>query len=370
MAARLFIDLGDLFTKAVAVGPLGRRRLRYPSVVARRLLQQESGPADLLIDQGEQLFRPDDFDPARYRRSRSYPGAVEALEGFQGQGAVSGARYAGWQAAAYGADRQVLGLHPTEENVDALLHKALILGRRALEREVEVIFVVDAGPKAEAILAFARTMPRTERFEVRSVRQPEPRRVELALRGRVVDATECAARVLPAEVDPRPAHPLVLVDIGYFRSHTSIVSGEGCEYQEELDGLGVSQCVRRILRDEQSSGLVEDEFAVIRALEKSAAGKLEVAGRAFDVKRSLESARHTLVEELTSALCRIVVGHYGRRAKSCRAVAILGGGASVLGNDLAARLGESELGLDQRWVTPDPEFLLLNGAEQDGSPGG
>jgi hypothetical protein len=361
MVAGLFIDLGDLFTKGVAVGPGRRRRLRYPSVVAHRLLAQPNEPTELLIDHAEPLPRPSDFDPTRYHRTRSYPGAEAALRDFQGQGAVLGARYAGWQAATYGAARQVLGTHPTRENIDTLVHKALILGRTAFGSEVEVVFVVDSGAKAEAILDYARQLRRKVAFEVRSVRNAKPRRVELALRGRVVDAADCAVRVLPPDLDPRP---VLLLDIGYFRSQLSIVSGEGCDYQEQLDGLGVSQCVRRILRDEQERGLVEDEFAVIRALERSAESRLEVAGREFEVGRSLARARESLGQELEHAARRVVLDYYGRRGQTCRALAIIGGGSRLAGSDLAARLGRAELGLGVQWVTADPSFFLLAGAEK------
>jgi hypothetical protein len=360
MAARLLLDLGDLFTKAVAVGPVRRRRLRFPSVVARRLIARKSDPVELLIDHDEPLPRTSDFDPASYRRTRSYPGAEAAIRDFAGQGRVEGARYAGWQAATYGADRQVLGLYPSYDNVDALVHKALILGRPVLERDVELVFVVDSGKKDEGVFGWVRDLPRTVAFEVRSVRHPEPRRVELALKGRVVDAADCAARVLPAELAP----VLLLVDVGYFRSQLTLLSGEGCEHQEVLDGLGISQCVRRILRDEQERGLVEDELAVVRALERSRAGRLEVAGREFEVGRSLRAAREMLGEELARAVRRVVLGYFARRARSCRRVAIIGGGSKLIGGELRARLEGSELGLGAPWIPDDPGFFLLAGAEQ------
>ncbi len=360
MLGTLLLDLGDVFTKGLAIGPLGRRRLRFPSVVARRLLTRAPEPAELLLEGQPELLRPTDFDPSDYRRTRSYPGAAAFLENFRVQAETRGARYAGWQAATYGADRQVLGTDPGRDNLDALLHKALILARPMLEREVEIVFLVDSGPKAHAIQRYAEQLPPRVTFDVRSVRDRTPRRVELALAARLLDAAACAARVLPGEFS---AEAVLLADIGYFRTKLSVIAREGCQHQEQLDGWGVGTCVQRILRDEQEHGLVEDEFAVMRALERSVGGRLRVADREFDVTHSLGRAGDALALELGQAARRVALHYYGRRGDACRRVAIIGGGAAVVGPKLAANLARAGCGLENHWTTPDTGFLLLQGAE-------
>jgi hypothetical protein len=363
-ALRLYLDLGDLFTKAVVVDPPWRRRLRFPSVVARRLLDDRNAAGELLIDEQQPLQRPVGFDAAQYARTRSYPGAEAVLGQVRDQAPVTGARYAGWQATTFGVDREVLGIHPTAQNVDALVHKALILTKAASGRDVQVVFVLDAGAKAETILRYAEQSPRTAAFEVHSLQQREPRRVELEVRSRVVDAADCAAAALPSHCSLHKLERLLLIDIGYFRTKLAIVSSHGCEHQEQLDSVGVSDCVKRILRDGQDRGLVEDEFAVIHALEKSAPGALQVAGRRFAVTEPLRNARDGLEQELERAARRTLLGYFGRRARLCRGAVVLGGGVALVGEGLLARLRASEVGLSQAWAAADPSFFLLDGAEQ------
>jgi hypothetical protein len=363
-ALRLYLDLGDLFTKAVVVDPPRHKKLRFPSAVAHRLLDAPNAATELLIDEQRPLQRPIGFDAAQYVRTRSYPGAEAVLGQVRDQAPVTGARYAGWQAATFGADREVLGTHPTAQNVDALVHKALILTKAASGRDVQVVFVLDAGAKAETILRYAQQSPRTAAFEVRSLQQPEPRRVELNVRSRVVDAADCAAAALPSHCSLQELERLLVIDIGYLRTKLTIVSTQGCEHQEQLDSLGVSDCINRILRDGQDRGLVEDEFAVIHALEKSAPSALEVAGRWFEVTEPLRRAREGLEQELERAARRMLLGYFGRRAQLCRGAIVLGGGAALVGAGLIARLRASDVGLSHTWAATDPSFFLLEGAEQ------
>jgi hypothetical protein len=119
-----------------------------------------------------------------------------------------------------------------------------------------------------------------------------------------------------------------------------------------------------VLRDGQDQGLVADEFAVVRALESAREHAIAIAGRRFDIRAPLESARRALEEELTRNVRRLLLEHYERCGESCEAAAIIGGGAASIGAGLAARLEASELGLRRVWVTPDPSFLLTNGARQ------
>jgi hypothetical protein len=357
----LYLDLGDAFTKGVVVAELARRRLRFPSVVARRLLDPGSGANQLLLDEQRPLLRPTGFEPTQHARSRSYPGADAVLRQVREQPPAAGARFAGWQAATYGADRQVLGTHPSEENIDALIHKALILTGAPNGSEVTLSLLVDVGVKANAIQNYARQPVRSVAFEARSIRHPAVRRVQLTVCSGVLDAAGCAVAALPAAWCK--IERTLLIDIGYFRTKLSIVSAQGCEHQEQLDTVGVSDCVRRILRDGQDQGLVEDELAVMRALENCAGGKIRVAGRQFDVRQPLHSAREGLQLEVAQAAGRLLTDYFGRRAELCRGAVITGGGSALVGADLAQRLRNADLGLTQVMATSEASFFLLNGAE-------
>jgi len=330
--------------------------------------------ADLLIDGSDSVVRPEGFRPEQYPRTRSYPGADALLREVRAKPPAAGARFAGWQATAYGAERKLLGNHPTRENLEALVHKALILARPRSGAVFEVVLIVDSGEKARAISSYAREAPARVAFDVRGLHDPEPRRVEVTLRRSVLDAADCAVAALPDELDLRRTGRVLIVDVGYLRTKLSIVSEDGCEHQEQLDSLGAADLVRRVLRDGQDHGLVEDEFAVIRALESSripetsegpvASQRLVVAGRAFDVDSALRSARAGLEEELERAVRRLVLGHFRRRAETCRAVACIGGGAALVGAGLSARVRAAGLGLTDVWVTRDASFLLLEGAQR------
>lgn len=357
---RLYLDLGDFVTKGLALHDGRQKYLRFPSAVARKLLPREGRePASLVLDEGETLPRPDDFDPDRYPRTRSFPRGEAFLDKVQ---EVPNARYAGWPAAAYGADRQLLGAHPTEDNIDALVRKAFLqCASRA--RDVEVVFILDVGAKADAIARYASVSPRTAKFMAWAAGQSTARPIDLRVESRVADASDCLAAALPTEVDVSGAGRVLLVDIGYSRTKLSIVSTEGCELLRPIEGLGVSNCVRRILRDGQERGLVEDELALINALEKSAR-TIEIAERRFDISRDLERAIRVLSEELASAAKQTVLEHYNRRGEVCRGLAILGGGASLVGEALSTRIQQLNLGLERTWVAEDPNFLLVNGARK------
>jgi hypothetical protein len=154
---------------------------------------------------------------------------------------------------------------------------------------------------------------------------------------------------------------LLLIDVGHFRTKFALLSENGCELQSELE-LGSADCVRRVLRDGQDRGLVADEFAVVRALEVVRENAISVNGRRVDVGAPLESARRALEEELVRAVHRLLLEQYERSGESCQAAAVIGGGAASLGASLAARLEASAIGLRTVWVSPDPNFLLVEGA--------
>jgi hypothetical protein len=356
---RLFLDLGDIFTKGIAVSGGRSRRFVFPSVVARRLLSGETGQTDLLLDDRESLLRLADFDPEKYPRTRSYPREDACRHEIQ---SVPRARYAGRLAVALGADRQLLGRHPTEENIDALVHRAFFRSAEGC-RTAEVIFILDVGAKAQAILRYAEASPRSTAFLKWKIRSPRPVLIQLRIRGRVVDAADCAAAALPPGVSLQQVQRLLLLDIGYLRTKLAIMSTDGCEHQEQLDGLGVSDCIRRILRDGQEQVLVEDEYAVIKALERSH-GTIEVAGRRFEIGDILDRARRGVEEELARAARRAVADHFGKSTDACKVVAIIGGGAAVIGKGVAARIKELGVGLDTAWISGDTRFFLLGGARR------
>lgn len=360
---RLVLDLGDAFTKGIAVDGGRAQRLRFPSVVASRLLDAHETAASLLVDDRLELPRPVDFDLSRFPRTRSYPGAEELLSDVSGQ-LPSRARFAGWPAAAYGEDRQLLGSHPTVENVAALVRKALILltGRGIDCGDTQLVLVIDHGPKADAIARYAAAGSRSVSLVVHGFRRRSPRRVRVETSCRVVDGAPCAVAALPDELGVARGERLLVIDVGYLRTKLAILSPDGSEHQEQLASLGVSDCVRRVLRDGQDQGLVEDEFAVIRALERPHGGELQVAGRRFAIGETLASARRALEEELARAARRAVVELFGRRGAVCRRVAIVGGGAAVAGEGLAQQLRALALGFEVVWVAGDTDFLLVDGA--------
>jgi hypothetical protein len=354
----LYIDLGDIITKVIAVKKGQSHRYIFPSVVAHRLLSKKAEKTNLLLDDQGTLLRLPDFDPRKYPRTRSYP----REEGYLGDvQAVYRPRYAGRIAATLGADREMLGRHPTEDNIDALVHKAFFKSAEGC-RKVEIVFVLDVGPKAEAILGYAEASPRSTVFLKWKVLNTQPQLMQLSASSQVVDAADCAVAALPPEFSLERVGRLLLIDIGYLRTKLTIMSTEGCEYQEQLHDLGVSDCVRRILLEGQELGLIEDEYSVIRALERSQSS-IEVAGRRFDVSGTIESAKQGLEEELARAAQGAIAKEFGRRGDSCQAVAIIGGGAAIAGQGLATRLKASDLGLDAIWIATDTKFFLLEGAQ-------
>jgi hypothetical protein len=367
-SVRLYLDPGDAFTKALARSDTRRTRVRFPSVVARGLLQGGPEMSQLLLDAREALLRPTAFQRDDYPRTRSFPGADAFVQEVRQRPPGPASRFAGRLAAVYGADREMLGTHPTPENIDALVHKALMLLCGDADRcDVEATFVVDAGAKALAMKHYVETLPKTAVIERRSYRRREPRRLEMSLRGNLIDAAQCIAAVLPAETELERLGRLLFVDVGYFRTKLAVVSRDGCEHQEQLDRFGAFDCVRRILRDEQEQGLVEDEYAVLLALEEARSGVLQIAGRRFDIQRALGSARVALEQELARAVQRVIVEDYGRGGDMCRAVVVIGGGAALMGQGLAQRLQTRELGVSTLRVGCDTPYWLVEGAERCGN---
>lgn len=359
----VFLDLGDAFSKALAVGPARRERVRFPSVVASRLLSPgDDDMTRLCFDDREPLPRPFEFDPRSFPRARSYP----AAETFVGRVARSppsaSARFAGEIAAIYGADRRLLGHDPSPDDVDALVHKALILLCAGERCDAEVVLIVDCGRKADEVARYAAAPIRASTIELRTVGREAARRLRLRIRARLIDAADCIAAAIPAALTADARARLLALDVGYLRTKLTIMSGEGCEAQHELDGLGTSVLVRRILRDCQEQGLVEDEFAVVQALEDAKQGSIVVSGRRFSIAEALASARQELVEDLTRAAERTLLEHYRRIGEPCRGVAILGGGVPWLSKALEQRLGAASLGLSRIWASADPSFLLVDGA--------
>ncbi len=366
MGTRLlaFMDLGDAFTKCLTLGNVRSPRVRFPSVVATRLVSGGSEMTQLLVDRQRSLPRPASFDPASFPRTRSYQRGPEFVRQVQARPPEPGSRFAGRMAAAYGADRRLLGRYPTEEVVDALVHKAFILSGAETECHVDVVYVLDTGAKAAAIEQYARLPDRSVSVELRSYKNRKPRTLALTLRGTVVDAPDCIAAALPPELRPPRTPRLLVVDIGFFRAKLVVISGDGCEYQIEVDDLGTSDLVRRILRDGQDQGLVEDEFAVIHALENSSGASIDVANRRFAVAVPLAKALAALEEELARVVQKAILDHFGRHGHACRAMAIIGGGAVLAGSGLKARIESAGLGFETIWATPDPNYLLLEGAKR------
>ncbi len=364
MASRLtlYLDLGDLMTKGIATGAKLRDRFRFPSVVARELLRDRTAAVGgLLLDESKQLPRLADFDARQYPRARSFPGGTEFVSKVSALPTVRGARFAGWLAAGYGLDRELLALAPTADNIDALVHKAVLVAGTGDEgrAEVAVTLVIDLGPKSTALQEYAVAGPHRSTIAVRSYRSFEPRRVEMSVRAQIVDAAACAYRGVPLAW--RETGRVLVADIGYLRTKLSIVSREGCEAQTECDGLGAADCVRRVLRDAQEQGLVEDELAVIRALERGRGGTIEVEGRTFDVRAALTAAQQALGQEVAQAVARFVSERFRLAGTSCRRVALIGGGAALAGACVVAELARLDLGLES-WVAERPAFLLVEGA--------
>jgi len=358
---QLIVDLGDLLTKVFAEQSGRDKRLRFPSVVAHRLIDKAAPDAQLLLDERNRLDRLSNFDPRKYPRTRSYPTAGQVLTLAK---PVPGARFAGWLAAKLGADRQLLGRFPEHDLIDALLRKALIQLKRAHFdcREVRVRLVVDFGAKADALVTYAKTVRRAS-LMVHNIRHPEPQRVDIALEFEIADAADCASRALPPELRPDRMGHVALIDIGYLRSKLAVLTPVGCSQQQQADGLGVSDCVRRLLRDEQENGLIEDELAVVYALERSQE-VIAVAGREFPIARTLAVARRAVVEELAAAVKRVALAHYQAHGEACSAVAVIGGGAALLGRDLVTRVKELEIGMDASWIADDPSYTLIEGARR------
>ena len=356
----LFLDLGDMFTKGLAAGAARCESVRFPSVVARTLLRGGREMEGLALNDGLILPRLSGFESRKYPRTRSFRGSAEFVRVVGERPPQSAARFAGGIAAVYGADRRLLGVHPTKDNVDALVRKAFLLVAPAERCDVEIVFVVDVGRKADVVLRYAAECPRDVIIEIHNYRRKSSRNLSVSARGRCIDAMACARAALPPEVAIERAGRTLVLDVGYLRSKFAVLSQSGCDHQEQVEGLGVSECVYRILRDGQDQGLMEDEFAVVRALEACPPERFEIAGRRFDVRKIFESARATLEDELVRAARRIVLHQLERRGETCRAVAIIGGGARVVGSGVADRL-KSELGL-VTWV--GAADLLLEGARR------
>lgn len=360
----LFLDLGDVFTKGIAGGQDRTwRHLRFPSAVARNLLHPSAPPADeLLLGDGAAMTRPADFDARRYPRPRSYPGGAEFLRDIEGR-RPRGAWFAGWLAAAYGAGRQVLGLDPSVAIVEALTHKALLIAA-AGDGPVEVVFIVDGGLKARVIGTYASGLGGVIEICGRSFRGRAARTLRLEVRGHVLDAAPCATEVLRGQPGLGAPARLLVIDVGYLRTKVAIASGEqGCEQQVEREGLGVADCVRRILRDGQEQGLFEDEFAVMRALEEQQ-HIVVLDGRVFDVRRALAGALEGLKQEVVRLAQRTAMDDYGRCGLLCTGAAVIGGGAPLLGRAVLAELERLELGIRTTWVADDASFLLCEGARR------
>jgi hypothetical protein len=71
-----------------------------------------------------------------------------------------------------------------------------------------------------------------------------------------------------------------------------------------------------------------------------------------------------LEEELARAAKRAVTGHYGKSSDACKVMAIIGGGAAVVGKGVAARARQLGVGLDTAWIADDTRFFLLGGARR------
>jgi hypothetical protein len=252
--------------------------------------------------------------------------------------------------------------HPSDENIDALVRKAFIQMGLGGTCDAEVVFVVDTGAKASAITHYVAACPRQATLRLRQVRSPLGRRLHVGFSGQVLDAADCVAAALPAEVSIARLGRVLLVDIGYQRTKLAVLSSNGCEHQEEIAELGVAACLHRILRDGQDQGLVADELAVVEAFEQPPHYLLDVAGRRFDVRDAYHSALRALEQDLARVMRRAALEQYQRSGEVCRGAMILGGGAHIAGTGLVARLEQSEPGFSCIRVAGDPSYLLLEGA--------
>ena len=240
----LVLDLGDVFAKGLAIGAGRRQRLRFPSAIAHRFLDKVPSQSELLLDSQVQFIRPTEFEPSAYPRTRSYPGSETLLaEVRTGGHPVTRVRMAGWLAAAYGADRQILGTHPTAENIDALVRKALQLCAVDCET-AEVVFIVDVGTKSEALAEYAERPDWVVDLSVWSYVRSRMQHSSVRLHGRVLDAGACAMAAAPSEASIGNAGRTLLIDIGYLRSKLTILSEDGCEHLEQFHDLGIAACVR------------------------------------------------------------------------------------------------------------------------------
>jgi hypothetical protein len=336
--------------------------VRFPSAVAHALVGAAPPAADdLLLGDPGAFVRPAGFDPARAPRVRSYPGGDDFLRQARTPSHLR-VTLCGWLAAAYGADRVLLAEQPSPAAIEALTHKAL-LSSGAAEGPVDLVYVVDTGVKARVLAGVAAEIHGELTLTAQSFRAPGARRLRFTVGGEVVDAPACAAAVLPPEVLAAAGGGVLLLDVGFRRTKAAVVSREGCVLQTEHEPLGFADCVRRILRDAQDHGLVEDEFAVIRALE-AAPRLLAIAGRQFAVGEILDRAVADLADAVARAAARDLADDFGRRGAACGAAAIFGGATPIVGPAIAARLRAADLGLRTIWLPPEPNGLLLAGARR------
>jgi hypothetical protein len=361
--ATLFLDLGDLFTKGLIVDEEGHaRRLRFPSAVARRLLGTEPPTTgdDLVLASGGAPLRPLDFDPAEHPRAASYPGGEEFLH--EARGRLDGdAVLCGWLAAAYGADREVLGLKPTVDTVRLLTRKAL-LAAAPPAGPLTVEFIVDTGLKAQLICQYAASVSGEVSVEGRSLRGGAARLVRPEVRGQVDDAPECAAAFARQDAALRAADRVLVLDVGYFRTKLAIVSETlGCELQSEHADLGVVDCVRRVMRDAQSEGLVGDEYALARALE-SRRDVVDLAKRRFGIADVVTGAAADLATGVERVVRAELQADFTRSGRPCPGAIIMGGGAVYVGEAVAKLLKAPAVGVKTVRVTTEPSFALVEGA--------
>jgi hypothetical protein len=362
-ADHLLLDLGDVLTKGFILSEQRVRRFRFPSVTATRLLEVGQEDGSLLLDEHQSMPRLSDFDPKLFPRVRSYPGGERFLASLRSEGhLLHAARFVGSVAASYGADRRLLGCEPSVANVEAIVRKALTLLPKDCAR-VKAVLVIDQGAKADAIVRHCNQGPREVRVTRWSYLRSEREARRVTYEPRIIDAAECALAILPDGSGPEAIGAVMLVDVGYLRTKLAIVSSLGCEAQQELHGLGIADCVQRVLRDGQELGLIEDEVAVIRSFEQGWGGRVQVADRTFEVGAAFESARAALEQELAKSVQKMQMDWFSRHAQVCGGLAILGGGAAIVGSGLVARLEES-LHFDAVWVAAAKSYGLVEGARR------
>jgi hypothetical protein len=356
--ARILLDLGDAFSKALAEGSVKRTRARFPSVLSSTLITGQARQDELLLNAQDPLLRPAEFTARTYPRTRSYAGA-EAFVERVGTTAPEKARYAGALAAVFGSDRQLLGHTPSEELVEGLVRKAIMLLAADGASQIDLVLLVDPGLKGSVIEQFARRGSRPVHMELRSHRSQAVRVLDVELQPRLVDAPSCAHSALGSRATATAT--TLVVDIGYLRCKLYVLSPLGCERATEIDQLGIRDCVRLLLRDGQAIGLFEDEYAVILALEAHRDGTLEIRRRRFAVGRILGNAAADLSEALARRIEHTVVSLYERRGITCHHVVLAGGGVHLVGKELARRLNGLGLGLVPELVQ-HTDYWLLEGA--------